>query len=307
MRSFVTPYADQNITPEEANRRLPWDKVVVGWYSNRRVHQSVTHYHPYHEYIYMVSGKARYYVSGGQYELHPGELMLIPPKVVHTGYYDTYDRLIIQIDDAFWQQTLETSGLGAAGCTIPDRLLIFHEDAGYKWKVRSLIEQAAAALTIPDEAEREQMYRLLLSQLTMIIRQIIREDGLGKPTSTNALVASVTNYIQQHFRDPDLTVTQLAQYAYVSREHLSRIFKEYTMQSIHDYLTELRMQSCRQDIADGKRILSACTENGFSNYSSFLKTFRKLYGMTPADYRSHLNALDTKVSPAPSAGPSPRL
>ena len=288
MRSFVTPYADQNITPEEANRRLTMDKVVVGWYSNRRVHQSVTHYHPYHEYIYMISGKSQYYVSGGQYELHPGELMLIPPGMVHTGYYDTYDRLIIQIDDAFWRQTLADSGLQAVGCQIPDRLLIFHEDADYKWGVRALIERAAAAVTIPDAGERDMMYRFLLGELAMIIQQVIREDGLGKPTSSNALVAMVSTYIQQHYRDPELTVTRLAQYAYVSREHLSRIFKEYTMQSIHDYLTELRMQSCRQDIADGKRILTACTDSGFSDYSSFLKTFHKMYGITPMEYRAKI-------------------
>ena len=120
--------------------------------------------------------------------------------------------------------------------------------------------------------------------------QAIREDGLGKPTSTNALVATATAYIHQHYRDPDLTVSKLAQYAYVSREHLSRVFKEYTKQSVHDYLTELRMQGCRQDIADGKRILAACTENGFSDYSSFLKTFHKLYGLTPMEYRAQVQA-----------------
>ena len=78
MRSYIPSYPDPNITVEEARRRLPLDKVVVGWYSNRRVRQSVTHYHPYHEYIYMASGKAHYYVNGGQYDLHPGELMLTP-------------------------------------------------------------------------------------------------------------------------------------------------------------------------------------------------------------------------------------
>ena len=45
-------YTDQNITPELANRRLALDKVVVGWYSNRQVHQSVTHSHPYHCLLY---------------------------------------------------------------------------------------------------------------------------------------------------------------------------------------------------------------------------------------------------------------
>lgn len=134
------------------------------------------------------------------------------------------------------------------------------------------------------------MYRSLLVQLTLSIRQIIGADALSKPEATSPLIASVVTYIQNHFRDPELNVTQLAQYAYVSREYLSRLFKEYTMQSIHAYLTGLRMQACRQDIADGKRVLDACLENGFSNYSSFVKTFRKMYGATPQEYRSRLRS-----------------
>ena len=213
MRSFIPAYPDPNITPEEARRRLPLDKVVVGWYSNRRVRQSVTHYHPYHEYIYMASGKAHYYVNGGQYELHPGELMLIPPGVVHTGYYDTYDRLILQIDDAFWRETLQILGPLAEGCQIPRELMIFHADVTDRWQIRSLIEHAASAAAIPEAHDKDLMYRSILVGLVLVIRQAIREDGLGQPTSTNALVATVTAYIHQHYRDPDLTVNKLAQYA----------------------------------------------------------------------------------------------
>lgn len=290
MKSFMTLYADQNITQELANRRLPLDKVVVGWYSNREVHKSVTHSHPYHEYIYMIGGKALYLVDGSRYELHPGELMLIPPGVVHTGFYDTYDRLILQIDDAFWQETLSHLPVFGTGPTIPDQLMIFHEAPVHKWGVRGLIEHAAVAAGISDEKEKELMYSSILSGLTIIIRQIIVEDGVGRPSSTSPLVALVTTYLQQHYREPDLNVNALARYAYVSREHLSRAFKEYTMQSIHGYLTELRMQSCRRDIADGKRILDACLENGFSNYSSFLKTFHKMYGVTPQEYRAQLRS-----------------
>ena len=33
-------------------------------------------------------------------------------------------------------------------------------------------------------------------------------------------------------------------------------------------------------------VLNACTESGFPDYSSFLKTFRRLYGITPAEYRT---------------------
>lgn len=55
------------------------------------------------------------------------------------------------------------------------------------------------------------------------------------------------------------------------------------MESIHNYLIYLRMQHCRKALEEGVSVLNACTESGFPDYSSFLKTFRRLYGITPTD------------------------
>ena len=106
---------------------------------------------------------------------------------------------------------------------------------------------------------------------------------MGHPSSTSPLVALVTTYLQQHFREPDLNVNALTRYAYVSREHLFRAFKEYTMQSTHGYLTELPPGHCRRQAHPGR-----LPGKLFSNYSSFPKTFHKLYGVTPQEYRAQL-------------------
>lgn len=298
MKSYLTIYEDPNITAELAYSDLSTDKVIVGWYSNREVLRSVVHSHPYYEYLYMLSGKASYHVAGSRYELHPGEFLLIPPNVIHTGYYDTYDRLILQIDPTFWNESLITNKL-IPEQVIPNNLMILDETSTYKWGIRSFIERIAVTSSISDVEERATMYHALLLELAIMIRQIIRDKGVGCPTATSPLVAFATTYIQEHYKDPSLTVSQLAQHAYVSREHLSRVFREYTMQNVHSYLTSLRMQSCRQDIADGKSILSACMENGFPNYSSFLKTFRKLYGITPQEYRMQFRNFHSKKQNSP--------
>ena len=81
-------------------------------------------------------------------------------------------------------------------------------------------------------------------------------------------------YLQTHYQDPTLTTAQLAQELYASREHLSRAFKECTMESIHNYLIYLRMQHCRKALEEGVSVLNACTESGFPDYSSFPKTIR---------------------------------
>jgi AraC-like DNA-binding protein len=48
------------------------------------------------------------------------------------------------------------------------------------------------------------------------------------------------------------------------------------------------MQEFRYGLVTGKSVLSACLESGFSDYSSFVKSFRKLYGISPAQYREQL-------------------
>ena len=50
------------------------------------------------------------------------------------------------------------------------------------------------------------------------------------------------------------------------------------------------MQEFRYGLVAGKSVLDACMESGFSDYSSFVKSFRKLYGITPAEYREQLKS-----------------
>lgn len=300
MQTYLTSFTDQNLTQEIARLRLPYDKVVAGRYANHQIQQSIVHSHPYHEYIYMISGRASYHVNGSRYELHPGEFLLIPAETVHSGFYQNYTRLILQIDSTFWQETLALAGLVSDSYVPVRQLLIFQSSAASKWSIQNLIERAAVFSGIDDLTDKELLQRTLLTELSAVIHRMMVEHGLGKPSATSPLVASATAYIQEHFRDPDLTVRQLAQHAYVSREHLSRAFKEYTMQTVQEYITGLRMQSCRRDIAAGKHILNACLENGFSNYTSFLKSFRKRYGITPQEYRTQLrNALKSSFPEPP--------
>ena len=46
-------------------------------------------------------------------------------------------------------------------------------------------------------------------------------------------------------------------------------------------------------------VLDACNASGFTNYTSFLKTFRSLYGITPSEYRSQLRRTPERVHSTP--------
>lgn len=287
----VPHYVDSVLTKEKAATSLQGGDVEVAWYTNQSNSQSVVHSHPYYELILPVSGSSvRYSVGGSVYDLHLGELILFPGEVFHSGKFnitaDTSERLVVQISADIWEKALAQSGLTERFLGIEP--VILDADAVLQWDLRGLLQRMALAAGL-EAPLRQAVEQCEVTELLLLFSHIIhRRHTAPPPSATSLLVAKAVAYLQANYTDPQLTVAQLARYTYTSREHLSRVFKEYTLESVHGYLTNLRMQHCRNAIAAGFSVLDACTASGFTNYSSFLKSFRALYGITPSEYRAAL-------------------
>lgn len=284
-------YVDSVLTKEKAATSLQGGGVEVALYTNQSNSQSVVHSHPYYELILPVSGSSvRYSVGGSVYDLHLGELILFSGEVFHSGKFnitaDTSERLVVQISPNIWEKAMTQSGLTERFWG--SEPVILDANAVLQWDLSSLLQRMALAAGL--EAPLRQAVELCeVTELLLLFSHIIhRRHTAPPPSATSLLVAKAVAYLQANYTDPQLTVAQLARYTYTSREHLSRVFKEYTLESVHGYLTNLRMQHCRNAIAAGFSVLDACTASGFTNYSSFLKSFRALYGITPSEYRAAL-------------------
>ena len=71
-----------------------------------------------------------------------------------------------------------------------------------------------------------------------------------------------------------------------SRQHVCRIFKEYTGTTLNVYLNELRIEhACAMLTTTYNDIIEIALESGFDNLSTFYHLFRKVKGITPAKYR----------------------
>lgn len=289
----IPHYTDSNLTQAKASLPLTDNKIVLTCYINRAAKHSVVHAHPYYyEIVSVLNGTTHYSADGDLFDVHVGETIIFPANCHHAGNYgpatESSERLIIQIDTDLWNDTMKFSGLDNPPWSQSPTVL--DADASSQWELRALFQSMALTADM-GEQHRDIMFRAQLMAMFLIINQIVLDQHVVTPTASNALISKVTAYIHENYRDPDLDVQKLAQISFVSREHLSRLFKKYTLESAHSYLTNLRMAHCRKEILKGKSILEACTESGFSNYSSFLKTFRKLYGITPMEYRSHVNTM----------------
>lgn len=227
-------YVDSILTQEDASAALQDGQVVVGLYTNRENVQSVVHSHPYYEMILPVAGSSvRYSVDGSVYDLHLGELILFPGEMYHSGKFNitdtTSERLVVQIAPGIWERAWAQSGLPRhvwSGDPV-----ILDTDTVTQWDFRGLLERMAQTMYL-DEKIRDTVQCCEVTELILLISQVVtRRHNAPPPSATSLLVAKAVAYLQANYTDPHLTVAQLAKYTYTSREHLSRVFKEYTLES----------------------------------------------------------------------------
>ena len=106
----VTSIVDQHLTQDMACYQLSRSQVSVGLYVNVETRSSISHSHPYYEFILVTRGVPLYHANGSRFSLRPDELLLIRPGVVHTMYCpddkSSYERLILQVNADFMDLVL---------------------------------------------------------------------------------------------------------------------------------------------------------------------------------------------------------
>ncbi len=131
--------------------------------------------------------------------------------------------------------------------------------------------------------------RLQLSMLFITLARYI-----GKAEQTQATFVKEWHYaglavqiVMENFSDRDLKLETLAQMMYISKSHLSRLFREFTGEPFSQYLRTIRLNhACkllRETDMPLEQILSAC---GMYDLRAFYRNFQNHTGTTPNQYRN---------------------
>lgn len=124
--------------------------------------------------------------------------------------------------------------------------------------------------------------KYLTDILTAVLLYIPKEAG---DNAHITMTEKVTSFISEHFAQP-VTVRQLAALTGLSEYHFIRIFKKQTGFTPHEYLLNTRMNTARYLLKNSSLpVKEICFSTGFSCESAFCSTFKRIEGMTPAQYR----------------------
>ena len=99
-------------------------------------------------------------------------------------------------------------------------------------------------------------------------------------------VSRLQSCLQSRFRET-LRVEQLAAEMKISPDHLCRLFKKATGQTITQALWSLRLSAARQALSESRMPLrEIARQNGFPSESDLIRRFTQTFGISPAEYRN---------------------
>lgn len=137
-------------------------------------------------------------------------------------------------------------------------------------------------LEVEDYNEFESIEDLINSMEIILSEMMI---SFKQTADQSNLIDDTLKYIQHHYTQ-NITLSYLADYFYVSKEHLSRSFKKKVGQTISEYITLLKMEQAKHLLKHSNRTIKEISRNvGYQDEKYFSKVFKKHYKCSPKEYR----------------------
>ncbi|MFC0329570.1 response regulator [Paenibacillus sepulcri] len=97
------------------------------------------------------------------------------------------------------------------------------------------------------------------------------------------VVDFMTHFIHEHYAE-EVTLAELSDKVFISRNHLSIIFKNMTGETFNNYLTRVRIEKARELLLEQNLMVYEVAERvGYKNVPYFSTLFKKITGMNPTE------------------------
>lgn len=261
------------------------------------------HWHYFTEMVYLVEGKLIADISGVQYEMKPGDMVIFHPKQIHSfiDYSDPDEKPLkfyaIKFDDMILSNTTPGSPklpkiLETISNSPVNRNLIEAEQLRFN-PVKLFFENV-----IWETQNKEFGYDIkCASTISLIITEIIRiwlRQGYQFNTKSNfdqfsTKDFSVLEFIDKHSSE-NINIEKLAQKCGMCYSNFAKQFKTQYGKTCKEYIEFIRI--CKADtllLYTNKTLDYISQETGFTDASHFIRTYKKIRGITPKQRRQTEN------------------
>lgn len=241
------------------------------------------HYHKYYELELVCEGEALQKINDREIHVKRGYISLLKKLDCHLYHFsDTQQAKLYSI--CFSEKCISPR--------IHHKLISCYDDTDFFLEqeefeqVKSLFDILYSRFLKKSE-DFEIVRDSILNVLLSIIFERVSMTTAYSETMHN--VKKALMYLSEHFADPDLSLTKLADEVGLSQNYLGLIFKQKLNIGFNEYIRQLRLNHALRLLKQGGFSLGEISEKcGFNSKSYFIAVFKKQYGITPKKYQEQI-------------------
>lgn len=228
------------------------------------------HSHETWEIIYQVTGKNRSQIGDKAFDIGSGDVLIIPPGVLHDG----------KSDEAYTDMYIQAKGLDFHSASV------IHDYDGHILELFNMIHKSFWQ----KGTNYSNICDAVLWAICQYIKKYIAADY------KHAFVYALENYIYENISNSAFKISQLCQRCGYNIDYLRRSFLEETGKTPHQYLSDLRLSLSKKLLLQETfvSVEDVAEKCGFADSFYFSTLFRKKIGMTPSAYRKKALRTDAK-------------
>lgn len=255
--------------------------------------ETAEHYHPMHVIACGLANSPREHSTGagtrwldGKRQQEPrkaGDIAIIPAGTAHRCSWDTSVQFVVlALEPALLQHMgqdwvdPDQIELTPRFATEPDSFIQSMISA-----LRAEVETGGIGSDLLLESLKTTLtIHLLRHYCSMQPRPAYYSDGLAP-----AKLRQVTDYMSEHLHR-DLKLSEMAAIAQISLYHFLRLFKQSTTLTPHQYILQRRLEKAKSLLQQRElSIAEIAIRVGFSDQSHFTRYFKRVFGVTPHQWR----------------------
>ena len=256
-------------TYHEVLTRFTGEEDVVAFESCADAPQVMVglHWHDAYELLYVRRGYGEQMLNGERFSIYPGDLVVICPCDVHATSATAPSGCDIDVVQ-FYSSFLERE---------PDARYALQSGALQRIsdRVESVMELLARARSESDAGSRLRV-RGLVQLLLGILLALERDE---QEPACSSVMRVILSYLETA---NDMSLKSVASMFGYSEEHLSRKFRTENGVSYRAWCERIRMRRALSLLNDEELGISQIAERlGYADDSSFIRAFKRMYGITP--------------------------
>lgn len=254
------------------------------------------HAHPFYEIYFFLEGPMERYVIGGRsYQLKAGDILMIPPTIMHHPIFTEdsrpYKRYVLWLSLEHMEQ-LENLD--------PDLLNVLRmcqeqEEYRIRCATSALAQQLEGYLRSmwqENQGNAPCKYASFYSQCTnflVALNRIVTDNNIipNRYDHQSSLMDRLLGYIHDNYANP-ISLSSVAEHFFVSPSTVEQLFSKKLGKPFYRYVTECRIIHAQTLIISGMPLKSVGQACGYNDYSNFYKAFTREVGVSPSEFKMHL-------------------